>query len=236
MTEGRARSATRDRIIEAAAALLRDGMPAVTTRGVAEAAQVQAPVIYRLFGDKDGLLEAVTEHVLATWVAGKTEALRDATSTEVDPVEDLRASWTLQIEFSLANPAVYRLLNDPQRAIRSPSAQAGQRILEARVQRIAARGWLRTDERRAVDLIQAAGVGTVQTLLSRPVDQRDAGLADAMFDAVLHQILVDAPPGSGDEARAAVEAFRALAPRLRGLTAKERELLVEWVDRAASEL
>ncbi|MEH0108491.1 TetR/AcrR family transcriptional regulator [Tersicoccus sp. MR15.9] len=236
MTEGSARSATRERIIEAAAALLRDGMPAVTTRGVAEAADVQAPVIYRLFGDKDGLLEAVTEHVLATYVAGKTEALRDAAGAEVDPVEDLRASWTVQIEFSLANPAVYQLLNDPQRAARSPSVQAGQRILEARVHRVAARGWLRTDERRAVDLIQAAGVGTVQTLLSRPVDQRDPGLAEVMFDAVLRQILVDAPPRSGGDTRAAVETFRALAPHLPGLTARERDLLVEWVDRAADEL
>ena len=43
----------------------------MTTRGVAEAAGVQAPAIYRFFGDKDGLLEAVAEHVMATYVSAK---------------------------------------------------------------------------------------------------------------------------------------------------------------------
>ncbi|WP_328341958.1 helix-turn-helix domain-containing protein [Micromonospora sp. NBC_00421] len=41
------------------------GARAVTTRGVAERARVRAPTIYRLFGDKDGLVEAVAE----TWSA-----------------------------------------------------------------------------------------------------------------------------------------------------------------------
>ncbi|WP_338419811.1 TetR family transcriptional regulator [Streptomyces klenkii] len=36
----------------------------MTTRAVAAAAGVQAPAIYRLFGDKDGLLEAVAEQRL----------------------------------------------------------------------------------------------------------------------------------------------------------------------------
>jgi AcrR family transcriptional regulator len=35
------------------------GRRAVTTRAVAAGAGVQAPTIYRLFGDKDGLLDAL---------------------------------------------------------------------------------------------------------------------------------------------------------------------------------
>ncbi len=59
-------------IVEVAARLLHDGGPgAVTTRAVAAAAGVQPPTIYRLFGDKDGLLDAVAEHVFATYVDGK---------------------------------------------------------------------------------------------------------------------------------------------------------------------
>ncbi len=47
------RSDTRTKLVDVAARLLRDyGPAAVTTRGVAEAAGVQAPTIYRLFGDK----------------------------------------------------------------------------------------------------------------------------------------------------------------------------------------
>ena len=49
---------------------------AVTTRAVADAAGVQAPTLYRLFGDKDGLMEAVAEHVMAAFVHAKAERER----------------------------------------------------------------------------------------------------------------------------------------------------------------
>ena len=56
----------RDRIVDAASALLASGGPsAVTTRAVAADAGVQAPTIYRQFGDKDGLLQAVAERAPA---------------------------------------------------------------------------------------------------------------------------------------------------------------------------
>lgn len=50
----------RDRIVQAAADLLeREGLEALSTRAVAARADVPPPTIFRLFGDKDGLLEAV---------------------------------------------------------------------------------------------------------------------------------------------------------------------------------
>ncbi|MBQ1012875.1 TetR/AcrR family transcriptional regulator, partial [Micromonospora sp. M51] len=62
-------------IVAAATELLREkGANAVTTRAVAQAAGVQAPTIYRLFGDKDGLIDAVAEHVMASYVSGKSVA------------------------------------------------------------------------------------------------------------------------------------------------------------------
>ena len=42
---------------------------------MAEAAGVQPPTLYRLFGDKDGLIDAVAEHVMATYVAAKSEPI-----------------------------------------------------------------------------------------------------------------------------------------------------------------
>src|ERR1700759_3520046 len=105
------RSAARSRIIEAAASLLREGGPAaVTTRGVAEAAGLQAPAIYRLFGDKDGLLDAVAEHVMATYVAAKAAVVEWAAAADVDPLDDLAAGWRAQIDFGVANPSLFRLL------------------------------------------------------------------------------------------------------------------------------
>src|SRR4051794_36006940 len=53
----------RDRILQAAARLLAEGgREAVSTRAVSRAAGVQAPTIYRQFGDMQGLLDAVASH------------------------------------------------------------------------------------------------------------------------------------------------------------------------------
>lgn len=237
MTEASTRrDDTRSTIVDVAARLLREhGPAAVTTRGVAEAAGVQPPTIYRLFGDKDGLLEAVAEHVMAAYVSAKAVTVAAASAADVDPLDDLRAGWRTQIDFGVANPALFRLLSDPDRVVDSPAARAGRRVLEARVHRLAAAGRLRVGERRAVDLVQAGGIGVIQTLLATPPEQRDPGLADAMFEAVLGRLLTDAPDHTGRGAggpTATVVSLRAVAPGLDVLSPAERRLLVEWLDRA----
>jgi AcrR family transcriptional regulator len=238
MTEAPSRRAdTRARIIDVAARLLQEhGPAAVTTRGVAEAAGVQAPAIYRLFGDKDGLLEAVAEHVMATYVSAKAAIVQSASSEEADPLGDLHSGWQMQIDFGVANPALFRLFSDPERVLQSPAAQSGRRVLESRVHRVAEAGRLRVSERRAVDLIQAAGIGTIQTLLATPPGRRDSGLAEGMFEAILRQILVDAPDSTGNGPAATAVAFRAITPQLEVLTEAERRLLAEWLDRVIAGL
>ena len=227
------RADTRSRIVDVAARLLLEqGPAAVTTRGVAESAGVQAPAIYRLFGDKDGLLDAVAEHVMATYVSAKAETVRAASSAHVDALEDLRAGWEMQIDFGVANPAIFRLLSDPDRVRQSLAARSGRDVLASRVHRVAMTGRLRVSEQRCIDLIQAAGIGTIQTLLSTPLERRDPGLADAMYQAVLGQILTDVPPGADSAPTATTVAFRAIAPRLDMLSEAERLLLIEWLDRA----
>jgi AcrR family transcriptional regulator len=228
----KSRADARAAIVEAAAWLLREhGPSAVTTRGVAERAGIQAPTIYRLFGDKDGLLEAVAEHVMATFVADKAARVAAATAADVDPLDDLRAGWRQQIEFGLTNPAVFRLLSDPERVLGSAAARTGRQILETRVHRLAAAGRLRVPESHAVELITAAGVGTIQTLLATPPERRDPGLGNAMMEAVLSRILTDAPTEAPDGTLATAVALRALAPELEVLSDAERQLLVEWLDR-----
>ncbi|SER39693.1 TetR/AcrR family transcriptional regulator [Microlunatus flavus] len=230
------RDATRTRIVEVAARLLEESGPAaVTTRAVAAEAGVQAPTLYRLFGDKDGLMEAVAEHVMAAYVRAKAEHERASSEAGSDPLEDLRTSWEAQVAFGLANPALFRLLSDPARVVGSPAAQAGLRVLEARVHRLAATGRLRVGEPHAVALVQAAGQGTIQVLLTTPPAQRDPALADRMLAAVLDQVLspVAAPATDrpGSSAIAPAVALRALAPQLDVLTESERGLLAEWLDR-----
>jgi AcrR family transcriptional regulator len=224
---------TRSKIVDVAARLLQEqGPAAVTTRGVAQGAGVQAPVIYRLFGDKDGLLDAVAEHVMATYVSAKSAIAGAASAENVDPLDDLRTGWEMQIDFGVANPVLFALLSVPGRGLHSPAAQSGINVLRSRVRRVASTGRLRVSEPRAVDLIRAGGTGAVLTLLSAPPGERDSGLADAMYEAVLREILTDAPEVPDSGPIAAAVALRALAPRLDMLSDAEQKLLSEWLDRA----
>ncbi|MCP2362277.1 AcrR family transcriptional regulator [Nonomuraea thailandensis] len=221
------RDLTRGRIVKIAAQLLRDqGPAAVTTRRVAQEAGLQPPALYRLFQDKDDLLDAAAEHVFAEHVAGKR-----LTTPSDDPVEDLRAGWHTQISFGLANPYVYGLLLDPARARDTPAQAKGVRILAERVHRIAAAGRLRVSEERAVNLIRAAGAGTVHTLLTLPPGHSDPQLADAAFDAIARAILVDEPAVPARDPAAVVAAFRTLLPDLPMLSKAEAALLDEWLRR-----
>src|SRR3954469_15590743 len=96
----------RERIVDAAMRLLTEGGPdAVSTRAVSTAAGVQPPTIYRLFGDKQGLLDAVVVHGFTAYLTSK-----NAQVPEDDPVEDLRAGWDQHVDLGLANPALYQLM------------------------------------------------------------------------------------------------------------------------------
>lgn len=224
----------RARITEAAARLLREGgADAVTTRAVARTAGVPAPAIFRLFGDKDGMMDAVAEQVLATYVEAKSE---QAVREDGDPVADLGRAWSRHIDFGLANPDLYVLLNAPGRRERSPATAAGAGVLEARVRRVAEAGLLGVSEARAVGMIHAAGTGAVFALLQQPAGTRDTALADAMLAAVLGAVLTTTPAPPVSDAVPLAVAFRAAAPGLPALSDAERGLLVEWLTRCITAL
>lgn len=223
----------RAQIVEVAAGLLAaGGRDAVSTRAVAAAAGTQAPTIYRLFGDKDGLLAAVLEYGFSTYLADKPPL--DPTA---DPVTDLRAGWDLHIGFGLANPALFLLMYaDTQPGRRPAAAKAGLAILRTRIRNIAAAGRLRVDENLAVELVQAAGSGAVLALLAVPQADRDPRLADTMFDALITTITTDVVRESADDGSAggvmtAANALRARLPELEMLTDGERHVLGEWLAR-----
>jgi AcrR family transcriptional regulator len=224
------REQVRKRVIEAAIDLLtREGRDAVTTRRVAVAAGLQPPAIYRLFGDKDGLLDAVAEHGFAAFLAAK-----HVDHDPVDPVEDLRAGWDLAVEFGLANPALYTLMySEPARAA-SAAFKAGTEILMGRIRRLAAGGWLRVDEELAAMIIRATAHGAVLTWLSLPQDRRDPALLtilrESMVTAVTSQLPAVQEPGPAGAARA----LRAALPAQTTLSGAEQRLLGEWLDRLAA--
>ncbi|MFF4750819.1 TetR/AcrR family transcriptional regulator [Streptomyces sp. NPDC002514] len=222
-----ARAQTRLRVIEAAADLLeREGRDAVTTRAVAVAAGLQPPAIYRLFGDKEGLLEAVAEYGFARFVASK-----HVDPDPQDPIEDLRAGWDLAVGFGLANPALFVLMySEPNRAT-SAAFKAGMEILMGRVRRLAAGGWLRVDEHLAAMLIHATARGAVLTWLSFPADRRDPDLLTMLRESMVAAVTNQEPAVRDAGPAGAARALRAALPEQTVLSGAERHLLGEWLDR-----
>lgn len=221
----------RERIVSAAAQLIAEGgRDAATTRAVAAAAGVQAPTIYRLFGDKRGLLDAVAEHGLRGYVRDK--AVR---APHPDPVQDLRDGWDTHIAFGLAHPGLFAILSDPHAGPPSPALARGNEVLQQRVRRIALAGRLKVSEERAVALLQSMGTGTVLTLLRTPEAQRDLGLAHAAREALVAAITTDEkkPRATALGAAAAAAALRASMDETAVLTGGERHLLTELLARIA---
>lgn len=226
-----AREQARAHIVSVAAGLLATGgRDAVSTRAVAAAAGTQAPAIYRLFGDKEGLLEAVAEYGFRSYLAGK-----GTVPPVADPVAGLRAGWDLHVGFGLANPAVFALMyGDPKPGRTSPAAVAAFRVLQQRIRAIAAAGRLAITEPLAAELVRAAGCGTVFTLLVIPEDKRDMQLSRLACDAVIAAITTDVPVVEAPGPAAAAVALRAALPAAAALTEGERHVLAEWLDRLAA--
>ncbi|WP_326691410.1 MULTISPECIES: TetR/AcrR family transcriptional regulator [unclassified Streptomyces] len=225
------REQTRQRIIEAAVDLLeREGGDAVTTRAVAVAAGLQPPAIYRLFGDKDGLLEAVAEHGFAAFLAAKR-----IDSAPQDPIEDLRAGWDLAVEFGLAHPALYTLMYSEPAGATSAAFKAGMEILRGRIRRLAEGGWLRVDEELAVVIIHATARGAVLTWLSLPEGRRPPALLTALRESMVTAVTSQEPAVRDAGPAGAARALRAVLPEQTTLSGAERQLLREWLDRLAAD-
>ncbi|WP_066367175.1 TetR/AcrR family transcriptional regulator [Herbidospora mongoliensis] len=230
-TEATGQEQTRRRVIEAAIELLtREGRDAVTTRAVALAAGLQAPAIYRLFGDKDGLLDAVAEHGFATFLAGKK-----IDPDPEDPIEDLKAGWDLAVEFGLANPALYVLMYAEPTRTASPAFTAGMEILMGRIRRLAAAGWLRVNEDLAAAIIHATARGAVLTWLSLPEERRDPALLTTLREAMLTAVTNHRPATQEAGPAGAARALRAALPEQTTLSDGEQRLLEEWLERLTTE-
>ena len=220
------------RIVAAALQLIDEGgVSALTTRAVAQSAGVQAPAIYRVFGDKRRLLNAVAEQGMSRFVAEKK-----AVEAHPDPVQDLPDAWDHYIEFGLANPAVFAIMNEIGSPMaQSPASLAGMSVLERRVHRIAQVGRLKVAQNRAVALIHAAGVGTVSTLLALPADDRGS-LAMDTREAVLDAIVTEPPRGQSNALAPLAISLRANLTDEKRLSAGEKLLLAELLDRLAEKL
>lgn len=161
---------TRTRILHAAADLLARSPEAdVSTRAVCEAAGVGAPVLYRQFGDKEGLLSAVVDFGFEQYLAGKRAA-----KPSNDPVRDLRNGWDSHVAFALENPNFYRLMYSPGLSTPPGAAAEAHGLLLAVLERCAAAGRLRVSPELAARMVMPANAGVALLLITRPAIYSDA--------------------------------------------------------------
>lgn len=236
MAEARGEAAApAERILRAAAELLQaGGIDAVATRAVAAAAGVQPPTIYRHFGDKDGLLDAVAGYLLQTY----SEKKKILIAAEGDPVADLRRLWDLHVDFGLTHPDGYVLAYGQMRPGRwPPAAQETFDLLGKVIGRLGEQGRLRMSVERATIYFRSTGTGFILTQIGLPPEERDPELSAIVFDNTVAAITNDAKPkraATPELAGRAVALREALRDRRSlPLTAAERALLAEWLNQLA---
>ncbi|TDT33787.1 TetR/AcrR family transcriptional regulator [Naumannella halotolerans] len=198
----------------------------VSTRAVCQAAGVGQPVLYRIFGDKNGLLTAVADQVWGQYLAAKRAA-----EVSDDPVQDLRHGWDNHTAFALANPHAYRLVFASALPSRPAAADEAMELLRGVLQRVAAQGRLRVAPAVAAQIVMAANSGVALSLILRPEQYPDVATSIAMREATMRAILADEPVEAAQAQRVAATTLRAGLVESDAFTAAESALLIEWLDR-----
>ncbi|GIG86464.1 TetR/AcrR family transcriptional regulator [Plantactinospora endophytica] len=230
---------TRTRILHAAADLLARSPEAdVSTRAVCEAAGVGAPVLYRQFGDKEGLLAAVVDFGFEQYLAGKRAAVPSD-----DPVRDLRDGWDNHVAFALENPNFYRLMYSPGLSTPPAAATEAHQLLLAVLERCAAAGRLRVTPQLAAQMVMPANAGVALLLITRPTVYTDAAqVSTRVREAVVTAVVTPQAPARpdravvpGGEVAVAAANLGALLSTLSDspLSTAETGLLLEWLTRLA---
>lgn len=174
-------------VVRAAAELLRTGgIDAVSTRAVAAAAGVQPPFIYRQFGNKQGLLDAVSSFVFDEYLRHK----RSVVASSVDPLHDLEMLWDVHVEFGLTYPHCYLLgYVRPGRTDAATRGAKTRQLLVELVTRLGEQGRLRVSVERAADLLYSAALGVVVTLIPVRPEERDLRISHLARENALATIL-----------------------------------------------
>jgi AcrR family transcriptional regulator len=222
---------TRSRMLEAAESLLRISPDRdISTRAVCDAAGVGAPVLYRLFGDKKGLLAAVVDNAFERYLTVKR-----ALPLSDDPVDDLYVAWDNHVAFARGNPAVYRIAYAPSLLEVPGRVEEGRQLLIERLIRCAEDGRLNTTPDRAAQAFMAAGVGVNLSVLSQPATYADANLARRVGTSVIRGLLTDPTEPAADQQTdalrtAALQVAALIRTTPTPLTDAESTLMLQWLD------
>jgi AcrR family transcriptional regulator len=187
-------------------------------------------MLYRLFGDKAGLLAAVVDRGFEQYLASKRAARPGA-----DPVADLKSGWDNHMRFALEHPNHYRLMYSPELTAPPAAAQEAHGLLHAILERCAAAGRLTVPPALATRMIMSANVGAALSMLTRPEQYPDPGFSTRLRDAVIDSLTRPAEPAREDgvPVAAATLAARLRAAPARSFTPAESGLLRQWLDTLA---
>jgi AcrR family transcriptional regulator len=214
----------------------------VSTREICERAGIQAPTLYRQFGDKESLLAQVVDRAFEVYLASKRDRVTDA-----DPRQTLRDGWDSHAAWAQANPAFYWIMFSP-RAGHSEAAAEAMVLLRRDLEVLAAQGGLRVAPDAAAQMIMAANVGVSLMLISRPALYPDPQLSSRVRDSIHATVFAPlvASPGDADESAGTVESGLGTASATliallaqdasagaTSLSTAERAMLLEWLGRLA---
>ncbi|GGJ79923.1 TetR family transcriptional regulator [Streptomyces camponoticapitis] len=194
-------------------------------------------MLYRHFGDKEGLLSAVVDYGFEQYLESK----RRARPSE-DPVQDIRDGWDNHVRFATENPNFYRLMYSPALSAPPEAAAEAHRLLLGILERCAEAGRLRVSPETAARMVMSANTGVALSIISRPALYKDGSVSTRVRDAVVDAVVVAESAGAlsrtvtGNDAVAATAAT--LAAQLRGappdrMTPAEAALLQQWLTRLA---
>jgi AcrR family transcriptional regulator len=218
----------RSRILDVAESLLRSiGRDAITIRSVADEAKVQLPTIYRLFGDKVGLLDAVVERGFTRYMAIDPE-LRES----LEPIEQLRQGWDIHVRFGLESPELYDLMyaNPHSRKV-TPAAQIALDGLAALIGRLATAGSLTVSQEEATFVAFSSASGAVLSMYFLPKSLHDPSYLMKIRESMISSITTEANGHEGGLIANAVTTLGGNLDHLKVLSPNEQNLLHEWLNR-----
>jgi AcrR family transcriptional regulator len=188
-------------------------------------------MLYRHFGDKNGLLAAVVNHRFQQYLSP-----RRAQSPSEDPVADLYTAWDNHVAFALDNPAVYRLVYAPWVAEVPAAAEETRLLLCERLERCAEVGKLNTTPEVAAQMLMAACSGLILNLPTQADMYFEPDLSRRVRDALLRELIVTDTTTSAadpptDQLKAVALPMATLIRRTpTSLSVPEVSLMLHWLD------
>jgi AcrR family transcriptional regulator len=194
---------------------------------VADEAKVQLPTIYRLFGDKVGLLDAVAERGFIRYMATEPEQ-----GELLEPIEQLRRGWDIHVRFGMESPELYGLMYAESRSRKmTPAAQIALDGLSALIGRLAASGSLKVSQKEATFVAFSSASGAVLSTYFLSGSLHDLSYLVNIRESMISSITTESSGHEGELIANAATTLGGNLDRLKALSPNEKNLFHEWLNR-----